>query len=247
MIIAITNHKGGTGKTTTVANLGVALANKGKRVLLIDLDPQSNLSYSFGKSDSEFNISHIFTGEKSFEEVVISVEKVDLLAASMMLADIELSLQSVENREYILKEIIDPIKGNYDYILIDCPPSRSLLTINALSFADSALIPMLLDVLSIQGVLHILETIDEVKEYLNSKLKIIGVLAVNVDIRKKLSREVIGFFRSNFDYSLMKTMIRSNVKIAEAPSHGLSVVNYAPNSYGAVDYISLAKEIIQLN
>ncbi len=247
MIIAITNHKGGTGKTTTAVNLGVALAKIKSKVLVVDLDPQGNLSYSLGYSEIANDLFHVFTGEKAVEEVMIHVENMDLLPSDMRMADIELSLHQVENREFVLKEILAPLVGKYDYIIIDCPPSKSLLTVNALTASDAVIIPMLLDVLSIQGVIHILETIQEVKEVLNDKLKVLGMLAINVDIRKRLARDVIRFFSNNFDYKLFQIMIRSNVKIAEAPSHAQSVFAYAPNSYGAVDFLALAKEIVSLN
>lgn len=247
MIIAITNHKGGTGKTTTAVNLGVALALKKAKVLVVDLDPQGNLTYSLGYSEIQYDLSDVFTGEKSIEEVLIRVENIDLLPSTMRLADIELSLQSVENRAFVLGELLAPIQDKYDYILMDCPPSKALLTVNALTMANTTIIPMLLDVLSIQGVVHILETIEEVRSVLNPKLGIMGVLAVNVDTRKRLAREVIQFLTANFEHALLQTMIRSNVKIAEAPSHAKSIFAYAPNSNGANDYKALAKEIMTLN
>lgn len=247
MIIAIANHKGGTGKTTTAINLGAALAHKGKRVLLVDLDPQGNLSYAFGIDENKFDISYVLSDEKSFEEVVIHQEKMDILPANMRLSDIELSMYSVDDRAFLLKNLLDPIKDLYDYILIDCSPARSLLTVNALTVADFVMSTILLDVLSIQGLMHIVRTIQEIKEVLNPRLEFLGVLAVNIDLRKKLSKEVIDFVKANYDFSFFQTSIRGNVKVAEAPSHGQSVVAYAPNSNGAKEYMLLAEEIIDFN
>jgi chromosome partitioning protein len=247
MILAIANHKGGTGKTTTAINLGAALALKGKRVLLVDLDPQGNLSYSFGFDENQLDISYVLSDEKSFEEVVIHQEKMDILPATMRLSDIELSMYSVDEREFLIKNLLDSVKANYDYILIDCSPARSLLTVNALAAADYVMSTILLDVLSIQGLMHIVRTIQEIKMVLNEKLEFLGVLAVNIDLRKKLSKEVIDFVKANYDFSFFQTSIRGNVKVAEAPSHGQSVVAYAPNSNGAKEYSLLAEEIIEFN
>ena len=243
MVIAVANHKGGTGKTTTAINLGAALALKKKKVLLIDLDPQGNLSYSLG-IDETLDFSYLISGEKTFNELVQKVEGMDVLTSSMRLADVEISMYGVERREFVLNDILEEVKVNYDYVIIDCAPARSLLTVNALATADYVLSTILLDVLSIQGLMHIVKTIQEIKTVLNPKLEFLGVLAINVDLRKKLSKEVIEFVRENYDF---ETSIRTNVKIAEAPSHGKSVISYAPKSNGAKEYMLLAKEIISFN
>lgn len=246
MIIAICNHKGGTGKTTTTINLGCALVKKNKRVLLIDLDPQGNLSYSLGIDEDCMEISTVFTDENKLENILIQKEGMSIAPSNMNLADIELSLQSAENRAFVLKEILKPVVSKFDYILIDCPPSRSLLTVNALSVADKVITTALLDVLSVQGLKHIVRTVYEIKESLNDKIAILGILAVNVDTRKKLSGEVLDFIKNSFDITVFKTYIRTSVKVAESPSHGQSIFSYAPKSSGAKDYLRLANELLKI-
>ena len=247
MIIAIANHKGGSGKTTTSINLGVALSLLGKKVLLIDLDPQGNLTYSLDIESSSYTISDIILGNKNFQEVLVSREGVDVIPSNMDLADIELTIQGLPNRLNVLSEIIIPYKDQYDYILIDCAPSKSLLTINALVLADKVLTTVLLDVLSIQGLNQLVKTIADVKKGYNKSLSFLGILPVNVDMRNNISKEIVSFIKDNFEIPLLKSYIRSNVKITEAPSHGESIFKYSPNSNGAKDYTSLVKEIINLN
>ena len=247
MVIAIANHKGGSGKTTTSINLGVALTNLGKKVLLIDLDAQGNLSYSFGIPDDVPTIADVIIGNKKMDEVIIEREGLHIIPSNMFLADIELSIQGVKDRLFVLKHLFDEYLKQYDYVLIDCSPSKSLLTINALVFADEVITTILLDVLSVQGLNQINRTIYDVKRGYNKNLSFIGVLPVNVDLRNNISKEILTFIEQNFDIPLIKTYIRSCIKFAEAPSFGESIFAYSPNSTGAEDYHILAKEIILLN
>jgi chromosome partitioning protein len=226
MILSVVNHKGGTGKTTTVVNLAAALVALRKKVLVIDFDPQGNLSYSMGIDANVVGISEVIQGSKQVEEV-----------------DIELTLQSVENRVFVLKNTLKNIKNTYDFVLIDCPPSRSLLTINALAASDSVISTVLLDVLSMQGLNQIHKTIVDVTQHFNPNLRILGVVAVQYDSRKKIAQEVLQFMKESFDLPLFDTFIRNNVKVCEAPSHGKSVLKYAPTSNGALDYLKLANEL----
>lgn len=246
MIIAIANHKGGSGKTTTAVNLSVALKKKKKRILLIDLDPQGNLSYSLGIPHGSPTIADVIIGEKNLIDVIQQREGVDVVPADMQLADIELSIQSLENRLFVLREVIKPIIHKYDFIILDCAPSKSLLSINALAMADKVISTILLDVLSIQGLNQINKTIYDVKQSVNPNLSFLGILPINVDLRNKISREVMQFISENFEIPIFKSYIRSNVKLIEAPSHAESVHQYAPNSSGSKDYLSLAKEILTL-
>ena len=247
MVIAIANHKGGSGKTTTTINLGVALSNLGKKVLIIDLDPQGNLSYSLGISDNVPTIADVLTGDKQLEDVIIEREGMDIVPSNMFLADIELSIQGVKDRLFVLKYLLDNQLSKYDYILIDCSPSKSLLTINALVLADKVITTILLDVLSVQGLNQINRTVFDVKRGYNKALSFLGVLPINVDLRSNISKEILTFVDENFDIPILKSYIRSCVKFAEAPSFGESIFAYAPSSSGAEDYQVLAKEIITLN
>ncbi len=247
MVIAIANHKGGSGKTTTTINLGVALSNLGKKVLIIDLDPQGNLSYSLGIPDNLPTIADVFTGDKQLEDVIVEREGVDIVPSNMFLADIELSIQGVKDRLFVLKYLLDKHLSKYDYILIDCSPSKSLLTINALVLADKVITTILLDVLSVQGLNQINRTVFDVKRGYNRNLSFLGILPINVDLRSNISKEILTFVEENFDIPILKSYIRSCVKFAEAPSFGESIFSYAPSSTGAEDYQVLAKEIIILN
>jgi len=241
-IITIVNQKGGTGKTTTAINLGSALAGQGKKVLLIDLDPQSNLSYAFGVTETDGTIAEVLQGKKTLQAILVNRENLDIAPSSTSLADVEVSIVNRIGRENILKDAIDGIKG-YDYIFIDSPPSLSVLTINALNAAHEVLIPAQMEVLSLQGLTQLLETVKEVKKVLNKNLKVTGIIPSMYDGRRRLSSEVLETINKNLKERVFKTHIRECVKIAEAPSFAKSVLAYAPHSNGALDFTSLAKEL----
>ncbi|WP_420583012.1 ParA family protein [Reichenbachiella sp.] len=243
-IIAIVNQKGGTGKTTTTVNLGCALAKKGKKVLLVDLDAQGNLSYSLGILEIEKSIGQVIMGEADFKDVLVSAEGLDVAPAEIDLADVEINIAGELARESILKNILANTKG-YDYILIDCPPSLSLLTINALNTAKWVIVPLQMEVLSLQGLDQIISTINQIKEVLNEDLEILGLLPVMVDSRRKLSREIYEHIEENYNFKIFNSRIRTNVRASEAPSFGKSLISYAPTSNGAKDYMDFANEILK--
>lgn len=247
MIISIINQKGGTGKTTTSINLGKALVLNDKKVLLIDLDPQGNLSYSLNIDEHSKGVFEVMIDDVEISKAIIEREKMHVLPSNLLLADLELTLQPIENRSFVLMNKLNYIKHLYDYILIDCPPSLSLLTVNALTASDKVITPVLLDVLSLQGLKQILITMNKVKNAFNSKLELMGVLPVNVDDRKKLSREIMEFLSSHFQVYIFNNYIRTNVSASEAPSFGMSVIEYAPKSNSAKDYCNLANEILIIN
>lgn len=245
-ILAIVNQKGGTGKTTTTVNIGSAFAAKGHRVLLIDLDPQGNLTYSLGINEFDNGIVDVLMDNASIFDSLIERESMHVLPASTHLAKLELSQIDMSNTAYILSNVLNEVDEYYDYILIDCPPSLSWLTINALSAAHKVIIPMQLDVFSIQGLRQIMATVEELRDEYNKDLEIAGVLAVMVDSRKKLTNEVMEHVRGNFNIRMFRNLVRTNVKAAEAPSFGESVISYAPKSNSANDYIEVADEILEI-
>ena len=245
-IISIVNQKGGTGKTTTVLNLGAALVRQKKKVLVIDSDPQGNLTYSLGLQDSTPTLGDLLLGEVTWGEVIKNSEGMEVIPADVSLVDAEISLTNVIGRELILKKILNKVKG-YDYVLVDCPPSLSLLTLNALCASDKVVIPLQLEVLSLQGLDKILNTIGQIREVFNPELSIEGVLPVMVDQRKNLTKEINSFLTSNYEVKVFQSSIRTNVKASESPSFGKSVIAYAPGSNSAVDYLNFAKELVQVN
>jgi chromosome partitioning protein len=246
MVISIVNQKGGTAKTTTTFNLGSALAKRGFDVLLVDFDAQASLTYSMGFMEIEQSIADVLREDTTFEHALMSTEGLSLMPASISLADVELSLLEAENREFFLKELLDDVSSRYDFVLIDCPPSLSILTVNALVASEGIIVPMQLDVLSLQGLELILQTISRVKSSFNSQLQMLGVLPVLVDARRKLSQEVLDYLDESFDVHVFKEMIRMNVKASEAPSFGKSVIDYAPSSNSAKDYTRFSEELINL-
>jgi chromosome partitioning protein len=244
MIISILNHKGGTGKTTTTINLGKALALRKKTVLLIDLDSQANLSYSLGINAEEKNIGEILFKQCTIKDAVVRREGMDIIPANTNLHQYEEAIIINKYGYYLLEEALQ--NANYDFILIDCPPSQSQLNINALCASEKVLVPMLMDVLSLQGLNQLLNTINEIKEQLNPKLEILGVLGVLVDERRQLTRDILEHLQKNYPVAVFNNYVRANVKAAEAPSYGLSVLEYAPISNCATDYKSVANELLQI-
>ena len=243
-VVAVINQKGGTGKTTTTINLGSALSKLGKKVLLLDLDPQSNLSYSLAITNAEPSLADVFLGNNSIKDVLVEKDGLWIAPGSNELVDIEISLVSQPERESFLKKILSEAKG-FDYVLIDCPPSLSVLTLNALTAAQQVLIPLQMEVLTLQGLDQIMNTVEKVKKTLNPKLKIKGIVVVMFDVRRKLSQEVLEYLRGSVKEKIFDTHIRLNVKLAEAPSFGRSILDYDASSHGAKDYRALAEEFMQ--
>ena len=243
-IIAIVNQKGGTGKTTTTVNLGAALALAGKRVMLLDLDPQGNLSYYLGLQDFQYTADHVLTGQVKLADALHETERMQVLPGDIELADLELSLAGVDNREQLLKQVLDSVANDYDYILIDCGPSLSLLTINALTAANKVLIPLQPEVLSLQGLSLIMDTVFNMKEELNPDLTIIGVLPVIVDFRRGVTHEVMAVLKENFGLYIFESVIKVDSKAIESPSFGVSIMEYAPDSPSAKGYMLAAGELM---
>lgn len=243
-IIAITNQKGGTGKTTTAINLGSALSSLGKKVLLIDFDPQGNLSYSFGINSPDGTIAEVLQAKQAIQTILVKREGMSIVPSSISLADVEVSLANKIGRERILKDRMGRLNG-YDYVFIDSPPSLSILTINALNTANEVLIPAQMEILSMKGLTQLLATIGEVRRVLNKDLKVAGIIPCMYDARRRLSEEVLHEIAKTFKERIFKTVIRENVRIAEAPSFAKSVLAYAPSSHGAEDYLALAKEFLK--
>jgi chromosome partitioning protein len=245
-IITIVNQKGGTGKTTTTVNLSVALAKTGKRVLVLDLDSQGNLTYHFGINEADYTMADVFFGDASLRQAMVEREGVHIVPANISLADVELSLTSYNKREYILKEKLDAIADEYDYIMMDCAPSLSVLTINALTAANKVLIPLQLEVLSLQGLSLIMDTIFNIKESINPSISIMGVLPVMVDYRRKITHEVHDYLRNNFGIKVFDSIVKVDVKAIEAPSFGVSVLEYAPDAPSSKAYLEVAEEMVGL-
>jgi len=243
-IISISNHKGGVGKTTSVINIGAGLNKLKKKVLLIDLDPQANLSQSLGVIEPERTIYGAIRGDYDIEPIEI-LKGLDLIPSTLDLSGAEVEMSGEAGREYILKELIEPLRASYDFIIIDSPPSLGLLTINAFTASDSILIPLQAQYLALQGLTKLIEVVDKIKRRLNKELRVGGVFITQYDSRKVLNRDVVATIEAHFKDEVFKTKVRDNIALAEAPAQGLDIFRYNPKSYGAEDYLSLSKEILK--
>lgn len=248
-IIAIANQKGGVGKTTTSINLSASLAAKGKKVLVIDTDPQGNTTSGFGvdKNDLEDTIYELILGECSIRDCIIKevIPNVSVVPANVNLAAAEIELIGVDKKEYILKNEVDYVKEDYDFIIIDCPPSLNMLTINSMTTADSVLVPIQCEYYALEGLSQLIHTVNLVKERLNPDLEMEGVVFTMYDARTNLSMQVVENVKENLNQRVYNTLIPRNIRLAEAPSYGMPINMYDAKSAGAEAYMQLAEEILK--
>ena len=247
--IAIANQKGGVGKTTTAINLSAALAEKGKKVLTIDLDPQGNTTSGLGidKNNCKYTVYELMLDECSIKQCIRSniYDNLCLIPSNVNLSAAEIELIGVKDKEYILKNEVEWIKDDFDYIIIDCPPSLNMLTVNGMTTADSVIVPIQCEYYALEGLSQLLHTINLVKERLNPRLTIEGVVFTMYDARTNLSLQVVENVKNNLNQQIYKTIIPRNVKLAEPPSYGLPITIYDGKSAGAESYRQLAQEVIQ--
>ncbi|MCF6157925.1 MAG: ParA family protein [wastewater metagenome] len=247
--IALLNQKGGVGKTTTTVNLGACLAKLGKKVLIVDVDPQANLSVHFGVDiyNLKYSIYNLIKGECKPSEVILRTYSngLDIIPSDIDLSGAEIELVGVVGRETVLKEYLEDALVQYDYALFDCPPSLGLLTLNVLTLVREIFIPVQTEFFALRGVSKLLNTFEIVRKRLNNNLQITGIILCMYISRTRLSKEVVGKVKEHFEGRVFNTIIRKNVKLSESPSHGKPIISYAPESYGSEDYMSLAREVIR--
>lgn len=247
-IIAVANQKGGVGKTTTTINLSACLAEQGQKVLVIDVDPQGNTTSGLGidKNNTENTVYELMLGEASIDDCIYKsvMDDLDVIPSNVNLAGAEIDLIDIDDREYILKKIVNSLKGKYDFILLDCPPSLSMLTVNAMTAANTVLVPIQCEYYALEGLSQLIRTINLVKQKLNPELEIEGVVFTMYDARTNLSLQVVENVKANLKQTVYKTIIPRNIRLAEAPSHGLPINLYDSKSAGAESYRLLAEEVI---
>ena len=251
-IIAIANQKGGVGKTTTTINLAAALAEKGKKVLVVDTDPQGNTTSGFGldRSQIENTVYQLMIDECKIEDAIIKnvledLPGLDILPANVDLAAVEVELMDVDDKEFILQKALGEVKDQYDFIVIDCPPSLSMLTVNSMTSASTVLVPIQCEYYALEGLSQLIHTVNLVKDRLNPELEMEGVVFTMFDSRTNLSLQVVENVKENIDEHVYKTIIPRNIRLAEAPSYGIPITMYEPKSAGAEAYRLLAQEIIE--